>query len=287
MTSVSFHRYRGTGKTPKERGHYQASPALTTAVNTAIALHRPLLVAGDAGTGKTRLAWAVADELHLPIRTFQVRSDQRGRELLYRFDDMRRFFDANIKSNSAENRVNYIEWGPLGEAFREETESVLLIDEIDKAPRDFPNDLLDALDDLRFNVPETKQTVVAHTPPIVIITTNSEARLPDPFLRRCIFHHIEFPEDEGSLVQLLRLRLGDQEIRLPLYRIVARRFLEIRGIKPLQHKPATAELLTWAHVLTQEGTEPNALTADRATLPHLETVVKTSEDVRRIRGTDR
>ena len=211
-----FHRYRGDGtlndgtpvETPGERGRYLADEDLAIAVNTALAVEQPLLVTGEAGTGKTMLAYSIAAELGLgEVRVFTVRSDHRGQELLYRIDNLQRFYDAQIREPRAQRRDEYLELGPLGKAFQADETQVVLIDEVDKAPRDFPNDLLHSLDRMEILIPELELRIEAKHRPIVVITSNRESQLPNPFLRRCVFHHIDFPSEQ-QLRDILDQRLG-------------------------------------------------------------------------------
>jgi nucleoside-triphosphatase THEP1 len=184
-----FKRYRGDGTTrdgkpaltPNEPGRYLASPELAAAVNTMLAVEQPLLITGEAGTGKTRLADSVAAELELgEVLEFMVRSDHQGRDLLYEIDNLQRFYDAQVEDERARKRENYVRLGKLGEAIRSDAPRVVLIDEIDKAPRDFPNDLLSALDRMELLIPEIDVREKARHRPIVIITSNRESQLPDP-----------------------------------------------------------------------------------------------------------
>ena len=216
----AFRQYRGDGTTaggqpaltPGERGRYLAPPDLVSAVNAALAVEMPLLVTGKAGTGKTVLAFSIAAELEYEIEIFPVRSDQQGRDLLYEIDNLQRFYDAQVSDPRARDRRNYLRRGPLGEAFRSaDKPKVVLIDEIDKAPRDFPNDLLFALDRMELRIPELDIEEAAIHRPVVVITSNRESQLPDPFLRRCVFHHIEPPE-RPMLLNILNERLAHLEL---------------------------------------------------------------------------
>jgi MoxR-like ATPase len=286
----SFVRYRGNGQTADgtsvgtrgEQGKYIASPELAAAVNTALAVEQPLLVTGDAGTGKTVLAYSVAAELGLQEPSvFAVRSDQQGRDLLYSFDNMRRFYDAQVHDPKAADRRNYLEYGVLGQAFGADKECVVLIDEIDKAPRDFPNDLLQALDRMEVSIPEIGTLLKATKRPIVIITSNRESQLPDPFLRRCVFHHIAFPE-KAELLRILNERLGHLGIAQALLERAVQKFSEIRDVDGLQKKPATGELLAWVKALNRAVVSADDLNADLAKLPSLGALIKMREDLERM-----
>ncbi|NNE62495.1 MAG: MoxR family ATPase, partial [Gammaproteobacteria bacterium] len=260
--SSEFYRYRGDGTTASgepartngERGQYIADTELVIAVNTALAVEQPLLVTGEAGTGKTALAYSIAAELELgDIELFTVRSDQRGRELLYQIDNMQRFFDAQIQDERASDRHNYLELGPLGRAFQSDRPRLVLIDEIDKAPRDFPNDLLHSLDKMELVIQELDmEPIKARHRPVVVITSNRESQLPKPFLRRCVFHHIEAP-DEERLGLILAERLSHLDLDQRLREHIIKAFLRIRQLDELEKKPATGELLAWARVLHRAG----------------------------------
>ena len=286
-----FKRYRGDGTTrdgrpaltPNEPGRYLASAGLTAAVNTMLAVEQPLLVTGEAGTGKTRLADSIAAELELgEVLEFMVRSDHQGRDLLYEIDNLQRFYDAQVEDERARKRENYVRLGKLGEAIRSEVPRVVLIDEIDKAPRDFPNDLLSALDRMELLIPEIGLKERAHHRPIVVITSNRESQLPDPFLRRCVFHHIEFP-DETMLDRILTERLAALELSATLRTRIVERFLALRQVEGLQKRPATSEMLTWARVLARAGVPAEELAGDVGELPYLGTLLKTREDFDRVR----
>jgi MoxR-like ATPase len=285
-----FRQYRGDGTkrdgqpalTPGERGRYLASPDLVSAVNAALAVEQPLLVTGKAGTGKTVLAFSIAAELELYIEVFAVRSDQQGRDLLYEIDNLQRFYDAQVNDPRARDRKNYLRPGPLGRAFRSETRQVVLIDEIDKAPRDFPNDLLNALDRMELRIPELDIVEPARHRPVVVITSNRESQLPDPFLRRCVFHHIE-PPDEVRLLAILEERLGHLELSRTLSERIVRRFTELRSTPALLKEPTTSEMLTWARILHGAHAEVSDLAGDLHDLPYLGSLLKTQEDLKRVR----
>lgn len=284
-----FLRYRGDGttaagepvETQGERGRYIADPALVIAVNTAVAVEQPLLVTGEAGTGKSSLAYSIAAELEMgEVEVFTVRSDQRGRELLYRIDNMQRFFDAQVRDERARDRRNYLEFGPLGRAFQADRPVVVLIDEIDKAPRDFPNDLLHALDRMEIVIPELDLRIEARHRPLVVITSNRESQLPKPFLRRCVFHHIEFPDSERLQLILLE-RLGHLDLDARLRAKIVEAFERIRNLDNLEKKPATGEMLAWTRVLHRAGIDPSQLDAPAADMPFLGALVKSREDLSR------
>lgn len=285
-----FEQYRGNGttrdgravSTPGEKGRYLASKDLAAAVNTSLAVGQPLLVTGEAGTGKSVLAHSVAAELEMgDVLVFNVRSDHQGRDLLYEFDNLQRFYDAQVQDPKARDRKNYLNLGALGRAIVSDTKRMVLIDEIDKAPRDFPNDLLAAIDLMELRVDEIDYHVCCKQRPAVVITSNRESQLPDPFLRRCVFQHIDFP-DQQQLQQILGERLGDAAPAAELLKRVVEKFLALREIEGLQKKPATGELLTWVRVLIAAGVPESALDAEVPRLPYLGTVLKTREDLDRV-----
>lgn len=289
---ASFFRYKGDGSVPSgmeydsrgERGRYLPGPQLITAVNTAVTVEQPLLVTGESGTGKTMLAWSIASELGLlPVLEFHTRSDHRARDVLFIIDNLRRFYDAQIEDPRAKQIENYVSWQALGEAIRSETPRVVLIDEIDKAPRDFPNDLLDEIDRMEFRLPELRSAPFkAHHRPIVIITSNSERQLPDPFLRRCVFHRIAFPEKK-QLLEILRQRLAPGVARR-LLEVAVERFEQLRAKElRLEKKPSTGELIVWVRMLIRAGVDAEwLLKAALKELPFSGALIKNESDSDRI-----
>jgi MoxR-like ATPase len=271
---------------------------LTTAINTAIAVGEPLLITGEPGTGKTQAAYYAAYKLGVePVIHFQVKSDSTAHDLLYHFDTVRYFHDAHLVSlnldmpqkGRALDKWHYVEPRALWTAFHRARErrlpQVLLIDEIDKAPRDFPNDLLHELDKMEFTVSETGDIISAppQLAPIVFITSNSERRLPEPFLRRCVYHHIRF---DDTLVERAIFSRRDEFGNLSdgFLRLALQRFLALRG-RGLRKRPATSELLVWLRVLAlAAGTYPETLEEDLARLPYLGVLLKDHRDMEEIQG---
>jgi MoxR-like ATPase len=257
---------------------YVATPDLMVAVNAAIALERPLLVKGEPGTGKTELARQIARALDLPLVEWHVKSTTRAAQGLYEYDAVSRLRDSQLGDERVHDIANYIRPGKLWEAFDAEGRVVLLIDEIDKADIEFPNDLLQELDRMEFHVYETGATVRARTRPIVIITSNNEKELPDAFLRRCFFHYIRFPDAE-TLARIVDVHFPG--IRPALVRAALTQFFEIRDTPGLKKKPSTSEVLDWLKLLLAEDLAPEDLRADPASnLPRLHgALLKNEADV--------
>ncbi|MFO1429398.1 MAG: MoxR family ATPase [Candidatus Competibacteraceae bacterium] len=260
--------------------------ALETAINTAIAVGEPLLITGEAGTGKTQTAYYAAYKLGIePVIHFQVKSDSTAKDLLYHFDTVRYFHDAHFGNEGELDKNKYIEHSALWKAFTSKHPCVLLIDEIDKAPRDFPNDLLHELDKMEFWVAETQELIKAPSDkrPIVFITSNSERRLPEPFLRRCVYHHIRFDDDLVKRAMERRQeeykQLSDEFLKLAM-----RRFLALRE-RNLRKKPATGEFLVWLRVLAlATDKEPRQLEEDLVKLPYLGVLLKDHQDIEELGG---
>jgi MoxR-like ATPase len=235
---------------------YIATEDLRVAVNAAIALERPLLVKGEPGTGKTILAHEIAKALGKNLITWHIKSTTKAQQGLYEYDAVARLRDSQLGDAKVQDIRNYIQRGKLWEAFTADAAPVLLIDEIDKADIEFPNDLLLELDRMEFYVYETRETVVATHRPIVLITSNNEKELPDAFLRRCFFHYIRFPERE-TMLRIIDVHYPD--IQKALVREALNVFYELRDVPGLKKKPSTSELLDWLKLLMVEDIPPDAL----------------------------
>ena len=259
--------------------NYIASRDLEVAVNAAIALQRPLLVKGEPGTGKTVLAHEVAKSLGYRLIDWHIKSTTKAQQGLYEYDAVSRLRDGQLGDPRVHDISNYIIRGKLWEAFESPEPVVVLIDEIDKADIEFPNDLLLELDRMQFYVYETRQTIVAKQRPIVIITSNNEKELPDAFLRRCFFHYIRFPDRE-TMERIVQAHYPD--LRKDLVREALNVFFQIREVPGLKKKPATSELLDWLKLLMVEDLPPEALRAKEGKLiipPLYGALLKNEQDV--------
>lgn len=256
---------------------YVASEQLMASVNVAIALKKPLLIKGEPGTGKTMLAEAVAKSLGKKLIIWNIKSTTKAQDGLYMYDTIQRLYDGQFGEEGVNDIARYIKLGKLGEAFEAEEQVVLLIDEIDKADLEFPNDLLWELDQMEFYIHETKRTVKAKHRPIVIITSNAEKELPDAFLRRCIFHYIDFP-DEALMEEIVRTHYPDVEANLLQNAMDV--FYGIRALRDIRKKPSTSELIDWINALQIGGISADEI---RAKLPFVGVVVKKDEDLETVR----
>ncbi len=257
---------------------YIVAEDLQIAVNAAVILQRPLLVKGEPGTGKTELARQVARALDMPLIEWNIKSTTKAQQGLYEYDAVSCLRDSQLGDARVHEVRNYIRKGKLWQAFEAETRVVLLIDEIDKADIEFPNDLLQELDQMQFHVYETGETVVARQRPVVIITSNNEKELPDAFLRRCFFHYIRFPEPE-VLAQIVQVHYPN--IKAELLTTALTQFFEIRDTPGLKKKPSTSEVLDWLKLLLAEDLTPQDLKRDgKHALPRLHgALLKNEQDV--------
>jgi MoxR-like ATPase len=256
---------------------YVASEELLASVNVAIALQKPLLIKGEPGTGKTMLAQAVANSLGKKLIIWNIKSTTKAQDGLYMYDTIQRLYDGQFGEEGVDDIARYIKLGKLGEAFESDEQVVLLIDEIDKADLEFPNDLLWELDQMEFYIHETKRTVKAKHRPIVIITSNAEKELPDAFLRRCIFHYIDFPNAE-LMEEIIKTHYPDVEENL--MKNAMQVFYDIRSLRDIRKKPSTSELIDWINALQIGGIPAGTL---RAKLPFLGVVVKKDEDLETVK----
>ncbi len=251
---------------------YIASRELQNSVNVAVALGRPLLIKGEPGTGKTMLARSIADGLGKELLIWNIKSTTKAKDGLYIYDTVQRLYDSQFGDHNVADISYYIKMGRIGEAFKSPEQVVLLIDEIDKADLEFPNDLLWELDIMSFYIPETKETVEARHRPIVVITSNAEKELPDAFLRRCIFHYIAFP-DADMMNRIVNVHYP--ELKRKLLDEALEAFFWLRSVGGLLKKPGTSELLDWVQALTVGGISPEQV---REELPFLGVLIKKDQD---------
>ena len=257
--------------------HYIASEELLSSVEVARALGKPLLIKGEPGTGKTQLAQAVAEQLNMDLIIWNIKSTTKAQDGLYVYDTVARLYDSQFGGEGINDIARYIKLGKLGEAFRAEKQVVLLIDEIDKADLEFPNDLLWELDRMEFYIPETKETVRAKHRPIVIITSNAEKELPDAFLRRCVFHYIEFPEQE-QMEKIIRVHFDHLEDDLVRQALAA--FYWVRELRGIEKKPSTSELVDWLRAMVAGGIDPARIQLE---IPFAGVLLKKDKDLQNLR----
>ena len=265
-------RFAGTDR-------YIATDDLMMAVNAAVTLARPLLIKGEPGTGKTQLAQEIARSLRRPLFEWHIKSTSKAQQGLYEYDAVSRLRDSQLGEQRVHDIANYIMKGSLWEAFESDVQPVLLIDEIDKADIEFPNDLLRELDRMEFYVYETRQLIKARHRPIIVITSNNEKELPDAFLRRCFFHYIRFP-DEATMARIVEVHYPGLKKELLAEALGA--FFKVRDMPGLKKKPSTSELLDWIKLLVAEDIDPEVLRSQdpKKTLPILHgALLKNEQDV--------
>lgn len=263
---MTFHSFSGTDK-------YLVTPELRDAVNVAAALEKPLLIRGEPGTGKTVLAEAIAENLELQLLSWNIKSTTKAQEGLYVYDTVQRLNDARFGDKDVSDIRPYIKLGPLGQSFTSDERVVLLIDEVDKADMEFPNDLLHELDRMSFSISETGENFTAKHRPIVVITSNNEKELPDAFLRRCVFHYIAFPEKD-ALADIVRVHHPNVEGEL--LNQVLLRFYWLRDLPQIRKRPSTSELIDWIAALVRGGIDKEAITRE---LPFLGVLMKRESDL--------
>ena len=257
--------------------NYVASRDLMETVNIAVALQKPLLIKGEPGTGKTMLAQAVADALGKKLIIWNVKSTTKAQDGLYVYDVVQRLYDSQFGNAGVDDVKKYIKLGKLGEAFSADEQVVLLIDEIDKADLEFPNDLLWELDRMEFHIPETGETITAKHRPVVVITSNAEKELPDAFLRRCVFHYIEFPDRE-LMADIVRVHFPDLDQKL--LDQVLEAFYRIRQLPQIKKKPSTSEIIDWIQALQHGGVAVDRIVKE---VPYLGVLLKKNEDIDALR----
>ena len=269
---MTGHRFTGTDS-------YVTTEDLNLAVNAAVTLERPILIKGEPGTGKTQLAAEVATALDKPLFEWHIKSTTKAHQGLYEYDAVARLRDSQLGDPKVHDIANYIQRGKLWEAFSSELQPVLLIDEIDKADIEFPNDLLQELDRMEFYVYETKELVKAVHRPIIIITSNNEKELPDAFLRRCFFHYIRFP-DKKTMQRIVEVHYPG--LKGELLKEALETFFDLRDVPGLKKKPSTSELLDWVKLLVAEDVPPEALRTDdshKSIPPLYGALLKNEQDV--------
>jgi MoxR-like ATPase len=263
---TDFFRFQGTRT-------YLTNDALEAAVNAALALERPLLIRGEPGTGKTLLAEAIAESLGTELIHWPVKSTTRAQDGLYVYDTVQRLYDSRFDAGNVKDIRHYIKLGPLGRAFSSQNRVVLLIDEVDKADLEFPNDLLHELDRMRFVIAETGDEVVADKRPVVVITSNNEKELPDAFLRRCVFHFIDFPDQE-LMKRTVKVHHPNIDRALVDHAVVA--FYRLRELPRLRKRPSTSELIDWISVLRHANVGTERFLRE---LPFLGVLLKKEQDI--------
>jgi MoxR-like ATPase len=255
---------------------YIASKPLMEIVNVSIVLGKPLVIKGEPGTGKTLLAHSISRALNKQLVVWNIKSTTKAKDGLYLYDTVQRLNDARFKDKDVSDISQYIKLGKLGQAFTADEQVVLLIDEVDKADIEFPNDLLNELDEMSFHIGELDKTISAKNRPVVIITSNAEKELPDAFLRRCVFHYIEFP-DEEMMERIIYVHFPD--IQEKLVREALKRFYWLRQVDGLRKKPSTSELLDWIKALAMGGIEVGKINSE---LPFLGTLLKSEQDTEKV-----
>ena len=258
---------------------YVASQERLRAANIAMVLGKPLLIKGEPGTGKTKLAEAIADAAGKKLIIWNIKSTTKAQDGLYVYDVVQRLYDSQFGGEGVDDIAKYVKLGKLGEAFTAEEQVILLIDEIDKADLEFPNDLLWELDRMEFHIPETGETIRTKHRPVVIITSNAEKELPDAFLRRCVFHYIDFPDKE-LMAQIVRVHYPDMEEKLLTQVLEA--FYKIRNLPQIKKKPSTSEILDWILALQHGGVAVDRIVKE---VPYLGVLLKKNEDMDVLRKT--